>query len=234
MEHMIQMVVFDMAGTTVDEDNVVYKSVQQAIHDAGFTFTLPEVLASAAGKEKRQAIVDVLALNPQKADDQVADQIYQNFLQILDKAYSQLDVVPQQGAIELFERLKQHKIKVVLNTGYNLKTAQSLLAKLHWEVGKQIDLLVTADQVKNTRPHPDMIFLAMQTMGISDPQLVVKVGDSIIDIEEGKNAGCRFSIGITTGAHRLEQLQTANPDYIIHHLNELMGILHLQHLGIPK
>ena len=31
----IQMVVFDMAGTTVDEQNVVYKTLHKALNDYG-------------------------------------------------------------------------------------------------------------------------------------------------------------------------------------------------------
>jgi len=37
---MIEMVVFDMAGTTVDEDNVVYKTLQKAINESGFNFSM--------------------------------------------------------------------------------------------------------------------------------------------------------------------------------------------------
>jgi phosphoglycolate phosphatase-like HAD superfamily hydrolase len=54
---------------------------------------------------------------------------------------------------------------------------------------------------------------------------VIKVGDSIIDIEEGKNAGCKLSIGITTGAHTYVQLASANPNGIIHHLSQLLPLI---------
>ena len=47
---MIKMVVFDMAGTTVNENNVVYKTLQKAINEAGYNFTLEKVLAEGAGK----------------------------------------------------------------------------------------------------------------------------------------------------------------------------------------
>ncbi|MEJ0080320.1 MAG: hypothetical protein WDM78_05025 [Puia sp.] len=40
----------------IDEDNVVYKTLQRAIADHGFHFSLEEVLAEGAGKEKQQAI----------------------------------------------------------------------------------------------------------------------------------------------------------------------------------
>ena len=57
---MINMIVFDMAGTTVDEDNVVYKTLQTAINKEGFEFTLEQVLAEGAGKEKLEAIKSIL------------------------------------------------------------------------------------------------------------------------------------------------------------------------------
>lgn len=70
-----------------------------------------------------------------------------------------------------------------------------------------------------------MIDLAMDIYGVDDPKKVIKVGDSIINIEEGQNAGCGLNIGITTGAHNFLQLQSANPDYIISNLLELVPII---------
>ncbi len=60
---MIRMVVFDMAGTTINEDNVVYKTLQRAINDHGYHFTLDQVMAAGAGKEKKEAIESILALS---------------------------------------------------------------------------------------------------------------------------------------------------------------------------
>ncbi len=57
---MISMVVFDMAGTTVNEDNVVYKTLQKAINKRGFDFTLDQVLTEGAGKEKQEAVQSIL------------------------------------------------------------------------------------------------------------------------------------------------------------------------------
>jgi phosphoglycolate phosphatase-like HAD superfamily hydrolase len=67
--------------------------------------------------------------------------------------------------------------------------------------------------------------MAMTRFGIEKAADVAKVGDSIIDIEEGKNAGCSLTIGITTGAHTFEQLQQAKPDHIINNLLELLPFL---------
>jgi phosphonatase-like hydrolase len=222
---MIKMVVFDIAGTTIDENNVVYKTLRKAIKEAGFDFTLDQVLAEGAGKEKRQAIKDILKMYAGNSNDELSAAIYQNFITQLAKAYEDLDISPVDGAEILFHFLRQRNILVVLNTGYNDQTARTLINKLGWEVGGTIDGLITASDVPNNRPMPDMILLAMKKFGITDPKEVIKVGDSMIDIEEGKNAGCRLNIGITTGAHTPEQLLAANPDFVIHNLLELIPVL---------
>ena len=219
------MVVFDMAGTVVNENNVVYKTLQKAINEKGFNFSLEQVLLEGAGKEKSQAIKSILNVYAQKNDDELANNIYNDFIVLLEKAYNTIEITPQDNAPELFHELKQRSILVVLNTGYNSETAQSLITKLGWKKGTEFDSLVTATDVKNNRPDPDMILLAMEKFNITNAAEVVKVGDSIIDIEEGKNAGCGLNIGITTGAHTPEQLQTAKPNYIINNLLELLPIL---------
>ncbi|MBO9618124.1 MAG: phosphonatase-like hydrolase [Niabella sp.] len=219
------MIVFDMAGTTVNEDNVVYKTVQKAINEAGFPVTLNEVLAQGAGKEKLQAIKSVLDVYANNTDDAVAQTIYENFIAQLSNAYATLDVSPQPNAVSTFAALRSKGIIVVLDTGYDRPTAQSLLDKLGWKNGVEFDALITASDVEKNRPHPDMILLAMQQFNIDDGRAVAKVGDSTIDIKEGQNAHCGLSIGITTGAHTFDQLQTAHPDHIINDLSELINLL---------
>lgn len=221
---MIRMAIFDMAGTTVNEDNLVYKAVRAAINEKGFDFTLDEVLAEGAGKEKLHAIKSVLALKNIK-DDQLAGEIFKRFLALLDEAYSTQPITAQDNATMVFHALKQKGILVVMNTGYDRNTAEGLIKKIGWVKGKDFDGLVTASDVIENRPRPDMIMRAMHMLGIANANDVIKVGDSIIDIEEGRNAGCRFSIGITTGAHTFAQLQSASPDYILNNLAELLPVI---------
>ena len=199
MSKAIKMVVFDMAGTTVDEDNVVYKTLKKAVNGAGFDFTLDEVLAEGAGKEKLQAIKSILEVYAGLNNTALAEDIYSEFIVMLADAYANLNILPQPHATELFAALKEKQILTILNTGYNRETAQSLLDKLGWKKGIEYDELVTATEVEKNRPNPDMILFAMKQFDITNGQEVVKVGDSIIDIEEGKNAGCSLNIGITTG-----------------------------------
>jgi len=222
---MFEMVVFDMAGTTVNENNVVYKTLQKAINEFGFGVSLDQVLTEGAGKEKLQAIKSVLKTFAGREDEQLSNSIYHKFIELLEAAYKSLNILPMDNAVALFHELKLRKILVVLNTGYNSETANSLIGKLGWIKGVDFDGLVTASDVLHNRPEPDMILLAMKQYQIQNPAQVIKIGDSIIDIEEGKNAGCGLSIGVTTGAHTLNQLQSARPDFIIDNLMELIPVI---------
>jgi phosphonatase-like hydrolase len=225
MHNKIKMVVFDMAGTTVNEDNLVYKTLRDAINDVGFNFSLHRVMAHGAGKEKKQAIRAILKAYENKQDEHLVNRIYEHFIEQLTAAYATKDILPQNNAEATFKALKQRNILAVLNTGYDRFTAQSILDKLGWKEGVQIDGLVTASDVSKNRPDPDMIHFAMQRFHILNSDEVAKIGDSTVDIEEGRNAGCGLSIGITTGAHTTEQLKTANPDKIIDDLMELLPLL---------
>ncbi|MEL7497000.1 MAG: phosphonatase-like hydrolase [Planctomycetota bacterium] len=220
---MIKLVVFDMAGTTVDEDNVVYKTVRAAINSAGYEFSQEQVQAVGAGKEKSQAIRDVLALDgASHSEDEVAA-IFADFKTQLAEAYESLNVKEQPGASEVIASLRSRGVNVVLNTGYDRDTACHLINKLGWSVGTEIDGLVTASDVNNGRPAPDMIQLAMKQTGVESAESVVKVGDSQIDIEEGKNAKCKFTFGITTGAQTEPMLRASTPTDVVHSLTELLN-----------
>lgn len=222
---MIRLVVFDMAGTTVNEDNVVYKTLQAAISYGGYPVSLEVVLAHGGGKEKLQAIRDVLHVLTGEELEERARTIHADFKTRLVNAYENLDVKPVTGAAQVFSGLRAIDVKVALNTGYDRNTAMGLLKKLGWEEGIHIDAVVTASDVEKNRPHPDMVLLAMQKTGIIDPEEVIKVGDSGIDIEEGRNANCLLSIGITGGAQTASQLMEAEPDYIVNHLSEVLDIV---------
>lgn len=226
MSNSIKIVVFDMAGTTINENNLVYHCLHQTITQNGFPCTIDDVLLHGAGKEKRNAIVDIVnAVQSHKIDDSTIDNIFNSFLKNLNLSYQSAVVSPQPNSEFVFEKLRKLGILIVLNTGYDRKTAIKLLEKLNWVRGLHYDLLVTASDVKNSRPHPDMIFYAMSSLNVTDAISVVKIGDSEIDIIEGKNANCGITIGITTGAQTATQMRPANPDYIIDNLIELLTII---------
>ena len=226
----IKLCVFDMAGTTVDESNLVYKTVCNAINEvlkstgkSDKQVSLELCLEYGAGKEKRNAIRDILnMIDLSNADiESLTDTAFAAFKVNLATAYSKDTLSEFEGMSELFEQLKVSGRKVVLNTGYDAKTANKILTILGWSVGNQVDVLITADDVDNGRPGPDMITLAMKQVNIDNSQQVLKAGDSGIDIEEGRNAGCGLVLGVLSGAQNEQQLLRYSPDAVLDKLTEL-------------
>lgn len=228
----IQLCVFDMAGTTVDEDNLVYKTLQRLINQHGFNASLEQVLEHGAGKEKRQAIEDILhALNVDRAAD-ISTEVFSGFKDALKETYRAASVQPIDGVENTLAWLRERGVLVYLNTGYDRATAEQLLNKLNWRIAPKddatlgmaagvIDGLVTASDVNRSRPFPDMIQLAMHLAGVDDPQCVLKAGDSAIDVQEGKSAHCGLTLGVLSGAQTREQIAQAKPDHILNSLADL-------------
>lgn len=219
----IELLVLDMAGTTIDEDNVVYKTLTEAVNNHGYHVTLENVLSSCAGMEKLEAITSLLKeINGSEED---APAIFENFSEQLRVAYQKLEVKPINGTEAFLLKMKSQNKKVVLNTGYTSEIAQQLLDKLQWKENVHFDALITADDVSESRPSPDMIKLAMKKFNIVEASRVLKAGDSVIDIEEGKNAGCGLTIAVLSGAQSRAELEKAHPDYIFNTISEAEDLL---------
>ncbi|AZA91603.1 Phosphonoacetaldehyde hydrolase [Chryseobacterium nakagawai] len=219
----IELLVLDMAGTTVNEDNVVYKTLTKAVNEYGYEVKLEQVLITCAGMEKLEAITSLLKEINGNEEDAAA--IFENFSGKLKDAYQNLEVKPINGTEDFLLKMKAQHKKVVLNTGYTYEIAQQLLDKLQWKENIHFDALITADDVSESRPSPEMINLAMKKFNILEPEKVLKAGDSVIDIEEGKNAGCGLTVAVLSGAQNRAALEKAEPDYIFNTISEAEGII---------
>ena len=63
------------------------------------------------------------------------------------------------------------------------------------------------DDVALGRPAPFLIFRAMEQTGVVNVHRVMCVGDTVLDLQAGRNAGVRHVIGVLSGAHQKEQLE---------------------------
>ena len=89
-----------------------------------------------------------------------------------------------------------------------------LVKKLKFDDTDMIDAYISAYAVPEGRPFPYMIHRLMEDLGVMDVRKVCKVGDSVRDIEEGKNAGCGLVVGVTSGADSAEAMLAAGADLI--------------------
>lgn len=176
---MIKLLIFDMAGTAVNEDNTVYKTIRNALARAGYHYDLSEVLLYGAGKEKWIAIRDILTSNNPAISEDTIDRIHNDFKDLLDTAYAVSNIRLFKSVDTVIKEMRTKGIKVAFNTGYKRNMAEYLLSKMNIIVGKDIDCLVASDDVILGRPHPDMINRILDQLNIHKHE-AVKIGDSKI------------------------------------------------------
>jgi phosphonatase-like hydrolase len=133
------------------------------------------------------------------------------FRQLLENYYAHNAMQPTEGCLETFAFLREKGIKIALNTGFYRKVVDILLRKMDWKIGRDIDFVIASDEVPRGRPESFMIKAAMRRFGIKDPQEVIKIGDTPVDLEEGRNAGC-LTFGLTNGSHTEEELVGLDSD----------------------
>src|SRR5882724_4156713 len=235
----IQLVVFDIAGTTVRDRGAVANSFIGAFREHGLEIPVEEV-KKVMGFRKADAIRILLdkfypgsptaavASFPQAAAPSTfASSIHDAFIGNMISFYEedqQLEPLPH--AEEIFSRLKERGLKIALNTGFTRAITDTILQRLHWNNGyERIDKVICSDEVPQGRPYPDMIRTLIAGLGISSPARVLKVGDTEVDVEEGRNAGCGIVVSVTTGAYTRAQLEQYHPDHIIDDLRELIPII---------
>lgn len=83
--------------------------------------------------------------------------------------------------------------------------------------------VVTAKEVDNPQPSPEIIFKAAERLGISSRKCAI-VTDSPIDIQAGKSAGAK-TIAVLTGLFSKKELEKEEPDLIVESIDELQVVL---------
>lgn len=224
----INLVVFDMAGTTVADRGNVNDAFREAFAADGIDVDEAEV-NKLMGYRKIEAITQMMARHfPGDTDRyvEVINRIHDRFIHIMIDFYSNdRDLKPLPFAEEVFSWLQDKGCKVALNTGFTRTITHAILQRLGWINTPLINTVVCSDEVKEGRPHPYMIQTIMQQLQIEDPATILKVGDTEVDIQEGRNAGCGKVISVTTGAYNRAQLSLHKPDTIIDSLQELPALI---------
>ena len=103
--------------------------------------------------------------------------------------------------VETVRQLREKGLKIGSTTGYTSQMMEQVLPRAA-ELGYEADCVVTPDVTGASRPTPFMLYECMRRLNVYPPRAVVKVGDTVVDILEGKNAGA-WSIGILTGSNLL-------------------------------
>lgn len=223
----IHLVVFDIAGTTVSDKGDVAVAFIDAFRKHGNDVAVEEV-NKVMGFRKKDAIKILLEqfYPDQENLGELIEKIHDAFTQNMVSFYeNDPDLQPLPYTEETFDILQRGGVKVALNTGFTKAITDTIINRLRWDKNKMINHVISSDEVQQGRPHPFMIRSIMEALGIEEVRRVAKVGDTQVDVQEGRNAGCGLVVSVTTGAYTREQLESFDPDFIIDSLKELPALI---------
>ena len=211
MSRKIEAVIFDWAGTTVDYG--CFAPVQAfitAFEEYGITPTFDEV-REPMGMLKRDHIRTMMNMERiheewkrvQGKDftEEDVEQVYQTSENSILKIVHQF-AEPKPCVLETVKYLRDKGTKIGSTTGYNDRMMEIVVPAAR-EKGYEPDVWFSPDSTgQKGRPYPYMIFRNMEALGIKKVNRVLKVGDTVSDIKEGRNAGV-WSAGIVVGSSEM-------------------------------
>ena len=206
----IRLVIFDWAGTVIDFGcQAPTGAFVQALAESGVSITLREARGPMGLRKKDhlRALLSVQDIGQHwhaahnRAWTEVdVDALYQRVTPLQVAAAKQYGrLVP--GVPECVAELRRMGLKIAGTTGYFREAAEVVYAAAAQQ-GYTPDYSICADEVPAGRPAPWMIFRAMEALNVYPPSAVVKVGDTLVDIADGLNAGV-WSLGVIDSSNEM-------------------------------
>ncbi|MGH3705680.1 MAG: phosphonatase-like hydrolase [Agromyces sp.] len=222
----IELIVLDMAGTTVADDGVVERAFALAAERSGIATGEAFDLALQYVRDTMgQSKIDVFRVLAD-GDEAAAQRANSAF----EGAYAELvaseGVAEIPGAADVIRELRGAGASVVLTTGFSPETRTAIIDALGWH--DLADAVLSPADAGRGRPHPDMPLTALLRTGTSAVDAMVVVGDTVSDVASGVNAGAGFVVGVLSGAHDRDALEEAGADAVIDSIVELPALLGLR------
>lgn len=215
-----QMIALDVAGTTVEDSGVVIGAFTEAfssIVPQRWATESTQMLAYAKvtmGQSKIEVFTELLG------EAELAQQANVAFEEAYLAAIRSGGAHPIAGAEAVFAAARERGIPVVLTTGFSRPTLNALIEALGWQ--NEVALTVTPSEAGRGRPHADMLEFAAAQLGVTDPETVLVVGDTISDILAGLSFGAADVFGVLSGAHNQDQLSKAGAAEVVNSVADLL------------
>jgi len=200
----LQAVILDWAGTAVDYGSFAPTAVFLRLFESHNVKITPDDARSGMGLMKKDHLRTILS-RPQVAEawtavhgmpaseDDIAD-LFNSFVPMQISVLKEF-AEPIPGLLEVVQELRDRDMKIGTTTGY-LRQMMEVLAPKAKENGYEPDCIVCPDEVPAGRPYPWMCYENAIQLGVYPMQAIVKVGDTLVDIEEGLNAGM-WTVGLS-------------------------------------
>jgi phosphonoacetaldehyde hydrolase len=196
----VKAVILDWAGTTVDYGCMApVKAFVGGFAAIGVPITT-EMARGPMGMAKIDHVRAITAMQDMPLSEEEILKAYAAFEALLFRDIeNHCDIKPH--VLKAVSVLRERKIRIGSTTGYTAAMMEKVVPAAALQ-GYSPDFCVTPEEAVKGRPYPYMIWENMKHFGLADPREVVKVGDTVADMEEGRNANC-WTVGVILGSSEL-------------------------------
>lgn len=170
---MVKLIIFDLDGVLVEAKEIHYNTLNEALRECGeqYVITETEHLSTYDGLKTNQKL-DMLTKS-KGLPKELHEQIWNRKQQLTIHAISELQHDLQK--IELFKELRNMGYKLAVASNSIRRSVLVMLSKIG--IIEYMDLILSNEDVKNSKPHPEMYWKAMSMMGVL-PEETLIVEDS--------------------------------------------------------
>jgi HAD superfamily hydrolase (TIGR01509 family) len=165
MVNKIKLIIFDLDGVLVEAKNIHYDALNEALGEYAISWN--EHLSIYDGlktTQKLQMLTDKKGL-PIEEHDSIWEKKQQITLQMLKK------LEPNEVLIELMDSLSKAGYKLAVCSNSIRKTVLTVLSKLG--IMEYMDLVISNEDVQNSKPHPEMYWKAISMMSCLPEQTLI-------------------------------------------------------------
>lgn len=226
----LKAIVFDWAGTMIDHGCLAPAIVfQEIFSQRGVTIT-PDQAREPMGMAKRAHIAAVaampevaaswLAAHGTSCQDSDIDAMYADFLPLQKRTLAAHSGMIE-GAVEMAAWCREQGLKIGSSTGYTRELMETVTAAAKQQ-GYVADCVLCSEDAPEGRPAPWLLFEAAKRMNVYPLWHIVKVDDTPVGIQAGRNAGC-WTVGITRTGNgvglSMEEVQSLPPEQLARQCN---------------
>jgi len=168
MDSKIKLIIFDLDGVLVEAKDIHYKALNKALGKE-YAINWNEHLSTYDGLKTNQKL-DMLSNNkglPTSGHKQIWTNKQKYTLQYLS------ELKPSKQLQSAMSKLVEDGYKIAVCSNSIRKTVLTVLSKLG--IMEYMDLVVSNEDVKNSKPHPEMYWKAISIMGcLSEETLIVE------------------------------------------------------------
>lgn len=212
----LEAVIFDFDYTLADSSEGIFECINFALSEMGLARVSTEAACRTIGLSLHETF---LTLGDHHEPSR-GDEFYKLFVRRADEVMVNLTTL-YESVPQMVEKLRQGDLRLgIVSTKYRSRIEATLERE---KVRHGFDVVIGGEDVKQFKPHPEGLHMALETLQCS-PGSIVYVGDSVVDAELAARAGVPLIV-VLSGVTPLENFANYQPIAVIDSISELPTVL---------